>query len=80
MLTPEQYIAKRLPQLLAKGFDAPAALYLAKLEHHDLPQATTTLQQLAQTPRWEGKQILLSGSNTILQYTQGRWRLLQRAL
>jgi hypothetical protein len=75
VLTPEQYIAKRVPQLLAAGFDALAALYLAKLEHHDLPQATTTLQQLAQTPRWEGKQIQLSGSGATLRYTQGRWRL-----
>jgi hypothetical protein len=72
--TPEEYQAKRIPQLLKAGFDIKAALYLAKLEHQDLETTATTLKNLANTPRWEGKTILLP-SGVTLRYTQGRWRL-----
>lgn len=69
----EEYARIRRPALERMGL-APAVVdYLLDLERLDPPAAASSLAELADSPRWEGKRAVLAGSGRELVYRGGRW-------
>lgn len=74
-LDPEQYRKVRGPALRKAGLTDPVVDYLLDLERLDPPAAATTLAELAFAPKWEGKRAVLAGTNRVVEYRGGCWRL-----
>jgi hypothetical protein len=72
-LNPEDYRRIRRPVLLKAGLNPAVVDYLLELERLDPPAAASSLEDLSNQPRWDGKRVLLAGTNRELVYREGRW-------
>jgi len=77
-LNPDEYRKVRRPVLLKAGLSPAAVDYLLDLERLDPPAAASSLEDLSNQPRWEGKRVLLAGTAKELVYSQGRWTFADR--
>lgn len=70
----EEYARIRRPALEKAGL-APAVIdYLLDLERLDPPAAASSLAELAESPRWEGKRARLTTGRELV-YRGGRWQV-----